>query len=65
MTFVELYLKGTVTDEDINDYIHKWHLGDDISLELHEYLGMTWDEYAQWVQNPYNLKEILTKINKK
>lgn len=34
--------------KNIDDTIDNWHNG--ISkLELHEYLGMTWDEYSEWL----------------
>lgn len=39
--------------ENIDKYIEKWHSGEEgIGLELHEYLGVSWDEYQQWVINP-------------
>ena len=38
------------TEEEINDLIDKWHDGDS-EMALHEYLGMTWDEYKLFVEN--------------
>lgn len=33
----------------INDKIEAWHFeGAGPGLELHEYLGWTWEEYAKW-----------------
>lgn len=31
----------------VDDLIDQWHEGDD-GVELHEFLGMTWDEYKNW-----------------
>lgn len=31
------------------DLIDAWHAGAS-PLPLHEYLGMSWDEYAQWLE---------------
>jgi len=38
-----------VTGETIYDLIEKWHEGES-ELQLHEYLGLTWEQYAHWVQ---------------
>ncbi len=34
---------------DLDDLIDQWHDGDD-PRPLHEFLGMTHDEYATWVE---------------
>jgi hypothetical protein len=34
--------------DDIDDFIEEWH-GNPDGKELHEHLGMTWQEYALWV----------------
>lgn len=36
---------------DIHDAIGRWHEGDGYGVELHEYLGMSWDEYARWAES--------------
>lgn len=48
MNFIEKLKAGTVAVSSIDDYINEWHDGDSI-LELHEYLGMAFDEYGEWV----------------
>jgi hypothetical protein len=35
-------------DIKIKDKIEEWH-NSDSELKLHEYLGMTWEEYKTWV----------------
>jgi len=46
-TFMELHKQGL--ELDIDDYIDEWHNGDS-NKELHEYLGMTWDEYKIYLE---------------
>lgn len=57
-TFVAQALHGEATLDDIEDFVAAWHESDD-SRELHEYLGMTWEEYALWVERPEALRYIL------
>ena len=38
--------------EAIDDKVEAWHEGDGDGLDLHEYLGMNWDEYAVWAKEP-------------
>ena len=40
----------TRTDEEIDDAIERWHGGQGMGQELHEYLGWTWEEYGRWVE---------------
>lgn len=39
-----------VIDATLLDAIDTWHESDDVDIPLHEYLGMTWEGYKQWVQ---------------
>ena len=41
--------KTTVTKENIHDLIEKWHESDS-EKTLHEYLGLTFEQYAYWVK---------------
>ena len=34
--------------EEIDDFIELWHK-DDSDKELHDFLGMSWEEYLAWV----------------
>ncbi|MFB6860487.1 hypothetical protein ACFCZQ_09320 [Streptomyces virginiae] len=58
--FVEDALGGAVGPNDIDSYIDAWHDGEGAELELHEFLGMTWDEYRLWVEKPVTLRYILS-----
>jgi len=58
-TFIEQCLAGEATVADIDDAIDHWHDGDS-QLELHEFLGMTLDEYAKWIKNPGYLNQLIS-----
>jgi hypothetical protein len=52
-SFIELCLSGDVLADEIDDFIDLWHdneAGQD--QELDDFLGMTWDEYSVWANNP-------------
>jgi len=52
-------LHGTARVEDVEDWVEAWHRGDPLGWELHERLGLTWEEYGRWVQGD---KETLQAI---
>lgn len=67
-TFIQRYLDGKVPDphEEINDDIDAWH---NLNFEhqvigLPKFLGMTDEEYGQWVSDPKSLESILSKYKK-
>jgi hypothetical protein len=57
-TFVERCLQGRANLDEIDDYIDEWRNSTD-DRELHDYLGMSWDEYRLWVERPAALRHIL------
>ena len=57
-TFVEACLSGDAGLADIDSFVERWHLGDD-PRPLHEFLGLTAEEYAAWVEDPAILRFIL------
>lgn len=57
-TFVEQYLLRLVSIDDIDDFVDEWHKSDS-KEPLHEYLGLSFEEYKIWIQNHYILKNIL------
>ena len=57
-TFVEDCLAGRALPAEIDDHVERWHESDS-SLGLHEFLGMTQEEYAWWVERPETLPAIL------
>lgn len=58
-TFVELCVQGKVLPSEIDDYIEEWHVSEEAS-EIHDFLGMTWDEYSAYVAQPDLLDHIIT-----
>jgi hypothetical protein len=56
--FLDQCLRGDALASDIDDAIDAWHESS-TPLELHEYLGMTFTEYVDWVKNPNVLNVIL------
>jgi hypothetical protein len=61
-TFFDLYSRGQALPDDIDDFVDKWHEEADPqarSLPLHEYLGLTLDEYEFWVHDPDVLPQVL------
>ncbi|WCK57162.1 hypothetical protein PP175_28660 (plasmid) [Aneurinibacillus sp. Ricciae_BoGa-3] len=46
--FFQLYQEGSVQAHAIDDYIDKWH-DSQSKEELHDYLGMSFDKYKNWV----------------
>ena len=59
-SFIEKCINGDASLDEIDDYIDEWHDSDsDINLELHEFLGMSWEEYSLWAVKPSLLAEIL------
>lgn len=60
MNFVDLCLDGDVLVDEIDDFVENWHEDEDSTQELHEYLGMSWEEYSVWATNPSILPFILS-----
>lgn len=58
-TAIDLLVAGEASPEEIDDAVAAWHEGGS-GLELHEFLGMTWEEYALWVETPAALDSIVT-----
>jgi hypothetical protein len=56
-TFIEFYLKGTVSAEDIDDYVDSWHATAEAG-EIYEFLGLSEEEYALWLRDPDVLPHI-------
>jgi hypothetical protein len=56
--FIDLVLDGRALWTDIDDYVDDWHESDS-EAPLHEYLGLSWDEYSLWVEQPHSLRLII------
>jgi hypothetical protein len=57
-TFIDLALNGDVLPSEIDDYVDEWHDGPS-TLELYEFLGLTFEEYTLWASEPDSIDIIL------
>ena len=62
-SFVQRYLDGTAKLSDIDDWIDQWHSDSSCAMDLHEYLGLTKQEYIDWLAHPDELDRILATHN--
>ncbi len=60
MDFLEKVLTGKAQLDEIDDYVERWHLSSS-RLELHEYLGLSLQEYSKWVEDPESIKKLIPK----
>lgn len=51
MTFLEACQRGEASAEDIDDWIERWHTIDSQGMTLAAYLGMTEEEYSEWLHD--------------
>jgi len=60
-SFIQLCIEGKAKPEDISADVERWHNTEEVAipLALHDYLGMTWEEYGKWVQDPSILPTII------
>lgn len=53
MSFFDEYRRGVAQADEIHDHIAAWHdapIGSPAAaVDLHEFLGFTWDQYRHWV----------------
>jgi hypothetical protein len=50
-----------VTEDDLDDLVDAWHNSPDDGVPLHEHLGMTWGEYAEWTRTGEVPQRLTTK----
>jgi hypothetical protein len=62
--FIDLCLRGKARPAEIDDFVDLWHESES-TLPLHEFLGMTTEEYSAWVQKPDLLPHIITDHRKR
>ena len=61
-TFMDLYSGGHVVADEIDDFVDRWHEETPVAglpVPLHEFLGMTRDEYEAWVHDASVLPQIV------
>lgn len=57
-TFIELLVDGRALPDDADDFVDQWSDSHD-PRPLHDFLGMSWDEYSLWVEQPASLRYIV------
>lgn len=57
--FIQMCISGDALEEEIDDFVEHWHTGEGDDCDLHEYLGMTWEEYSLWGTSPSILRYII------
>ena len=57
-TYVDYRLESATHTDPIDVWVQMWHEGDGWG-SLHEFLGMTRDEYASWVRDPTFFDKVL------
>ncbi len=57
--FVDLCVRGEASPAEIDDFIEAWHQTESDTPPLHQFLGMSWEEYSAWVRNPGLLAGII------
>lgn len=59
-SFIDKCISGDALLDEVDDYIDFWHEDSTFeSVELYEYLGMTWSEYSLWMTTPSALNSIV------
>ena len=61
MSMMNDLLKGKITEDQIDDYVEKWHVSDSETCELHEFLGLTREEFFEYVKDTKSIKTIMEK----
>lgn len=57
-TFAQAVQNGEASLHEIDEWVEAWH-DSSSEAELHETLGMDFDQYSRWVQSPDALAKIL------
>lgn len=58
-SFMDLLLKGKAKLSQVDDYVERWHARvPSFSVTLHDFLGLSVEEYRRFVANPQELLDI-------
>lgn len=59
-SFIELAVIGDADLDEIDDFVGRWH-DSDSTMSLHEYLGVSFEDYSLWVSDPGALRSIVER----
>ena len=62
MSFVEQVINNLVPLEAFDDFVDEWHLRRPYGESLHEFLGMTREQYDMVVKDPDQLAVVIKEI---
>lgn len=57
-SFMTLALNGNVLSDEIEDFVESWHASD-ANSDIHDFLGMTFEEYSLWASDANMIDLIL------
>ena len=57
--FIEKCMAGELLESEIDDFVQAWHDGEIEIKDLHDALGMNWEEYSVWATSPSVLRYII------
>lgn len=57
--FMDLVLRGEILVDEIDDFVERWH-NSDSNDDLHNYLGMSFEEYSLWASDAEAIFTIIT-----
>jgi hypothetical protein len=60
MKFMVGLRRGEYRTDEIDDFVDRWHTSD-CEEALSSYLGMTYEEYAAWVEQRLKLEDLAGK----
>ena len=47
-TFIDDVVAGKASYDDLESHVDQWHDGNGFDVEIHEYLGLTKEQYFKW-----------------
>lgn len=59
LAFLDQVLASAAKPEDIDDFVSAWHASTTDKRPLHSFLGLTEEEYHNWVLAPDTLQHII------
>jgi len=63
-TFMTNFISGKCEAKDVKNWVKRWREEKNIDVPLREYLGMTFQEYTDWVKDNIGFLENYQKTNK-
>lgn len=58
-SFIDLCIAGEACLWEIDDFVDQWHEAPG-ALPLHEFLGLSIEEYAEWLDDSESLRQVVS-----